>query len=60
LVELHENVTRRVAADFLRRLIEAVPYRVHNVLTDNGPTSPIPPPISVRFDFGTLLLVARC
>jgi hypothetical protein len=29
-------VTRRVAADFLRRLIEAVPYRVHNVLTDNG------------------------
>ena len=35
-VELHEKVTRRVAADFLRRLIEAVPYRVHTVLTDNG------------------------
>ena len=34
--ELHERVTRRVAADFLRRLIEAVPYRVHTVLTDNG------------------------
>ena len=26
--------------DFLRRLIEAVPYKVHTVLTDNGPTSP--------------------
>ena len=24
------------AADFLRRLIEAVPYKVHTVLTDNG------------------------
>ena len=35
-VELHEKVTRRKAADFLRRLIEAVPYRVHTVLTDNG------------------------
>jgi hypothetical protein len=36
LVELHEKVTRRVAADFPRRLIEAVPYRVHAVLTGNG------------------------
>ena len=35
-VELHEKVTRRTAADFLRRLTEAVPYRVHTVLTDNG------------------------
>ncbi len=34
--ELHKRVTRRVAADFLRRLIAAVPYRVHTVLTDNG------------------------
>jgi transposase InsO family protein len=34
--ELHERATRRVAADFLRRLIEAVPYRIHTVLTDNG------------------------
>ena len=34
--ELHERVTRRVAADFLRRLVDAVPYRVHTVLTDNG------------------------
>jgi Integrase core domain len=35
-IELHEKVTRRAAADFLRRLIEAVPCRVHTVLTDNG------------------------
>src|ERR1700741_1828226 len=35
-VELHEKATRRVAGDFLRALIKAVPYRVHIVLTDNG------------------------
>ena len=35
-VELHERVSRRTAGDFLRRLIEAVPYTVHTVLTDNG------------------------
>ncbi len=35
-VELHEKVTRRVAGNFLRALIVAVPYRVHTVLTDNG------------------------
>lgn len=34
--ELHERVTRRIAADFLRRLIAAVPYKIHTVLTDNG------------------------
>jgi transposase InsO family protein len=34
--ELHERATRLIAADFLRRLIERVPYRVHTVLTDNG------------------------
>jgi transposase InsO family protein len=34
--ELHERVTRRVAGDFLRRLIEIVPYKIHTVLTDNG------------------------
>ena len=36
VVEWHERVTRRTAADFLRRLSEAVPYRVHTVLTDNA------------------------
>jgi transposase-like protein len=35
-VELHRKATRRVAADFLRHLAEAVPYKVHTVLTDNG------------------------
>ena len=33
---LHECATRRVAADFLRRLIELVPYRIHTVLTATG------------------------
>jgi transposase InsO family protein len=35
-VELHEKVTRRLAGNFLRALIAAVPYKVHTVLTDNG------------------------
>jgi transposase-like protein len=35
-VELHERATRKVAMEFLRRLIKSVPYRVHTVLTDNG------------------------
>jgi len=35
-VELHEKATRRVAGDFLRALIKAVPYTIHTVLTDNG------------------------
>ncbi len=34
--ELHDQATRRIAADFLRRLIERVPYTIHTVLTDNG------------------------
>jgi transposase InsO family protein len=33
---LHEKATRRIAADFLRALVAAVPYKVHTVLTDNG------------------------
>ncbi|QMW23721.1 IS481 family transposase [Sandaracinobacteroides saxicola] len=35
-VELHEKATTRISGDFLRHLIEAVPYKVHTVLTDNG------------------------
>ncbi len=34
--ELHKRATRRVAGDFLRHLIKAVPYKIHTVLTDNG------------------------
>ena len=35
-VELHEKVARSTAADFLRRLVAVVPYKIHTVLTDNG------------------------
>ena len=31
-----EKATRMVAAGFLRALVEAVPYKVHTVPTDNG------------------------
>lgn len=34
--ELHERATNRIAADFLRRLIDRLPYHIHTVLTDNG------------------------
>jgi transposase InsO family protein len=34
--QLHEKATRRVAGDFLRALVAAVPYHIHTVLTDNG------------------------
>jgi transposase-like protein len=35
-VELHEKATTAVSRDFLLHLIEAVPYKIHTVLTDNG------------------------
>ena len=35
-VELHEKAGKMVAAQFLRNLIEAVPYNIHTILTDNG------------------------
>ena len=34
--QLHEKVTRRVAGNFFCALVEAVPYKIHTVLTDNG------------------------
>lgn len=34
--ELHPRMNKVTAAEFLRRLIQAVPYRIHTVLTDNG------------------------
>jgi hypothetical protein len=40
--QLHEKATRRVAGDFLRALIAAVPYKIHTVLTDNGTHFPTP------------------
>ena len=59
VVELHEKVARRTAGDFLRRLIAAVPYQVHTVLTDNGAhfatpgnTSSAAPDIKAALDAG--------
>jgi transposase InsO family protein len=58
-IELHEKVARRTAGDFLRRLIAAVPYKVHTVLTDNGThfttpgnTSSAAPDIKAALDAG--------
>jgi transposase InsO family protein len=34
--ELHEEANKMIAAQFLRNLIAAVPYKSHTVLTDNG------------------------
>jgi transposase InsO family protein len=36
VAELHEQATRRIAANFLRALIAMVPYTIHTILTDNG------------------------
>ncbi len=35
-IELQERATTRVSADFLKALIQVVPYKIHTVLTDNG------------------------
>jgi hypothetical protein len=35
-VELHEKAPTAISREFLLRLIEAVPYKIHTVLTDNG------------------------
>ena len=35
-VRLHEKADRPTAVSFLEALIEAVPYRLHTILTDNG------------------------
>ena len=65
-VESHEKVARRTAGDFLRRLIAAVPYKVHTVLTDNrthfttpGNTSSAAPDIKAALDAWGALLGAR-
>jgi transposase InsO family protein len=34
--ELHPRATRMLAAEFLRRVLQALPYEAHTVLTDNG------------------------
>ncbi len=35
-VELHPRADKMVAAQFLRHLIAALPYKIHTLLTDNG------------------------
>ena len=35
-VELHEKAGKMAAAQFLRNLIETLPYVIHTILTDNG------------------------
>ena len=35
--ELHEKAGKMIAAQFLRNLVNAVPYAIHTVLTDNSP-----------------------
>lgn len=34
--QLHKSQTKTIAASFLENLIQAVPYKIHKVLTDNG------------------------
>jgi IS30 family transposase len=34
--EIHPSPTANAAADFLKNLIFAVPYKIHKILTDNG------------------------
>ena len=34
--ELHPPATRMIAKDFLNNVTQAVPYKIHTVLTDNG------------------------
>jgi len=51
---LHEKADRPTAVSFLEVLIDAVPYRLHTVLTDNGIQFPELPdgfPIAVSYRF---------
>ena len=41
-VELHERATTAASREFLLRLIAAVFYKIHTVLTDNGAQFPTP------------------
>ncbi len=35
-VALHERAGKMIAAQFLRKVIKALPYNIHTILTDNG------------------------
>jgi hypothetical protein len=41
-VELHSKATLWVAADLLGHLVEAVPYKVHIILTESGTHFAVP------------------
>jgi hypothetical protein len=36
VTQLVEKADRRTAWEFLQHMLEAVPYQVHTILTDNG------------------------
>ena len=36
VTQLVDKADRRTAREFLQHLLEAVPYRIHTILTDNG------------------------
>lgn len=36
VIQLVDKAIRRTAWEFLEHLLEAVPYRIHTILTDNG------------------------
>ncbi|KAG6558640.1 Integrase core domain [Candidatus Rhabdochlamydia oedothoracis] len=35
-VEAHPQTSKALAAQFLRNLIQILPYKIHTILTDNG------------------------
>lgn len=41
--KLEQKANRRAASAFLESLIEAIPYKIHTVLTDNGVQFTFPP-----------------
>jgi hypothetical protein len=43
MAQWQAKATRRVPGNFLRALVEAVPYKVHTVLTDNSRPRPRSP-----------------
>jgi transposase InsO family protein len=61
-VQLVEKANRVTASAFLVALIEAVPYRIHTVLTDNGIQFRLPPRYADRptARFVTHMFAMRC
>ena len=51
-VKLEAKANRVTASAFLEDLIEAVPYKIHTILTDNG--------IPFHLTVGPWMVVSRC